>query len=286
MTPDVFWENKSILLDDSLTEESTDILIDSLVAQQSQHHCLDDDANRLSQSSNMNRIGTGNSMLWVGSRRSGRPPECWRNFDAILNVTENEYSNMHDSILEYPEQNKRYYLQLPVEEGKRDRKELERWMPVGLVFLIHHLQQGRRVLVHCAQGKDRSVGLVLGLVVIASPLTYPLELYLDQWNIESLLLKTQKNLNSSHDIRRDHLYLQSGLYTTLVESLLSKEEGQTLFLNWIHEQKGMPTNRSLVTKDSIRISLHLIQQDREVADPTRSTMQKINRFFMSASQYR
>lgn len=53
-------------------------------------------------------------------------------------------------------------------------------MPVGFYFLTQQLQQeGRRVLVHCAQGKDRSVALVLALVALGCPLEYPLRLRQD-----------------------------------------------------------------------------------------------------------
>ena len=42
-------------------------------------------------SSFCDRIGKLN--LWIGSRKSGRPPECWNQFDAILNVTTQHYSD-------------------------------------------------------------------------------------------------------------------------------------------------------------------------------------------------
>ena len=32
--------------------------------------------------------------LAVGSRRAGRPPECWAAFDAVVNVTQDEYAGM------------------------------------------------------------------------------------------------------------------------------------------------------------------------------------------------
>jgi hypothetical protein len=48
-----------------------------------------------------------------------------------------------------------FYLQLTVKEGKLDRTELERWMAVGIVFVINHAQQKRRILIRCAQGKGQ-----------------------------------------------------------------------------------------------------------------------------------
>ena len=36
------------------------------------------------------------------------------------------------------------------------------------------------------------------------------------------------------------------------------------------------------TKEGLRNTLHLIQQDRKIANTTRSTMQKLNLYFMSS----
>ena len=67
-----------------------------------------------------------------------------------------------------------YYLQLPVQEGKRDKTELEKWLAVGICFCVLHAQAGRRILIHCAQGKDRSVGVALAVVALFCDLHYPL----------------------------------------------------------------------------------------------------------------
>jgi tRNA A64-2'-O-ribosylphosphate transferase len=224
------------------------------------------------------RIGKLN--LWVGSRKAGRPPECWNAFDAILNVTAQQYAE---------NENRTFYLQLPVQEGKRDKHELERWMPIGLVFLIHHLQQGRRVLVHCAQGKDRSVACVLIFVVLACRLYFPLELKSDfsTWDISSL----QEAEDGPHEQqadsndKEDSSYLNSGLCSSLVRQLL-EVHGNEIFLRWLHGQLGREVkNGPLADKEGVRIALHLVRQDREAADPTRSTMQKIHRFLMSSNIY-
>ena len=75
----------------------------------------------------------------------------------------------------------------------------------------------------------------------------------------------------------------SGLTKSLVDMLL-EDNGKQLFLKWMHQQLNNSTTteyKPFASKDSLRIVLHLVRQDRENAEPTRSTMQKLNRFFMS-----
>ena len=89
--------------------------------------------------------GTG---IAVGGRRAGRPPQCWANFDAVINVT----------MEEYPQDGRpaeRVYLQMAVLEGKKDKRELEQHLPAALRLAYGQLCRGGTVLVHCAQGKDR-----------------------------------------------------------------------------------------------------------------------------------
>jgi len=218
----------------------------------------------------------GQLSLSIGSRRAGRPPECWQSYEAILNVTTQEYSMGEGH----------YYLQMPIPEGKRDKYGLETWLPVGLVFLMRH--SGRRsCLVHCAQGKDRSVGVVLAFVMCACRLQYPLRALENvEWNLEMLEREAiGESLVEASD--EDELYKQSGLSSRLVSYLLLQEKGRDAFLRWVHNQTGRPMEDGpLATKESIRIALHMIRQDREVAEPTRATLQKLNRFFMSSPLYR
>ncbi len=283
LTHELFWRNKDRILQRSLSEDCTDKIIDSIVMQQqtnSSNEFIDHD--EVVGKSNWDRIGVMN--ISIGSRRAGRPPECWVNFDAVLNVTENEYANMKDSIDQTRES--RYYLQLPVAEGKRDKKELEKWIPVGLAFLIQHIQRGRRVLVHCAQGRDRSVAIVLALVTFSCPLEYPLRLHdnFKKWDLSDILSKSDPQPEDSVDAYKC-LYKHSGLLNALVDVLL-KDSGHHRFLDWIHDNVSLPKDIPLADKESLRIALHLIGQDRELAHPTRSTMQKLNRFFMSSCRYR
>ena len=276
LTHTLFWDNKIRLLDPTLTDDEIDTRIDLIVNEWKNSNKSDGiDCN---SRTNMDKIGDMN--LWIGSRRCGRPPDCWSQFDAILNVTENEYPNMSQSINEQQDVHNKscYYLQLPVLEGKKDKKELERWLPIGLVFLIHQLQKSKSVLVHCAQGKDRSVAVVLALVALICSPTYPLQL---QANFQSIDIGTlQANLKDD-----DNRYLQSGLSQSLVDALLL-DNGTELFLKWMHEQLNTPSSTPFANKESLRRVLHLVKQHRENAEPTRNTMQKLNRFFMSSPLYR
>jgi tRNA A64-2'-O-ribosylphosphate transferase len=276
LTPTLFWKHPKQLVDPDRTEEEIEELMDLFVSNTRQEDTMPNNG----LDSCMDRIG--NTSIWIGSRRAGRPPDCWNHLDAILNVTEQEYPNICANV------ENRFYLQLSVAEGKRDRTELERWMSVGLAFLIHHLQQGRRILVHCAQGKDRSVAMVLALVVLACPLVFPLQQLedFDKWDFESLCQEVTSNASSeTSEECNDEIHMKSGLPKSLVSALL-QENGHDMFLLWCHAQLQHPVVQPLANKESLRIGLHLIRQDREVADPTRSTMQKLNRFFMSSPLYR
>ena len=58
----------------------------------------------------------------------------------------------------------RAYLHMPVAEGKRDRTQLEALLPRALRFAYRQLSAGRTLLVHCAQGRDRSVAVTTAIL--------------------------------------------------------------------------------------------------------------------------
>ena len=255
LTDQVFWSNREQILNPKLADDDVDSLIDVLMKNDA---ALDGNVSNVDKYVDPNKCFNkiGNLSLWIGSRKAGRPPECWDYFDAILNVTEMEYTSMADSIKEKTDNLQRacFYLMLPVSEGKKDKSELERWMPVGLCFLIHHLQQKRRVLVHCAQGKDRSVAIVLAFATLACPLEYPLRLRsdFDMFDLERLWALAS-NLDS---IDLDKIYLQSGLPAFAVDALLTKS-GRDTILKWSHQYHT--SEDPLANKYSLRIGKLSIQ---------------------------
>eukprot|EP00984_Skeletonema_dohrnii_P010912 scaffold4294_cov95-Skeletonema_dohrnii-CCMP3373.AAC.2 len=275
LSPFLFWSNCETLLQPNLTDDDTDALIDTIIQRERDNHLSCVPPNSMK---NADKIG--NIDLWVGSYEAAKPPNCWDNFDAVLNVTDTEYPVMQESIKEEREQRQRkcFYFQLPVAEGKKDKMELERWMPVGLVFLIHHLQQKRRVLVYGTKGRDRAVAVVLAFVVLYCPPTYPLKLKdtFAGFDIDTISQQQQGEA--------DKRYHHSDLRLDLVNVLLEKN-GRETFLHWMHTQASLP-QEPFADKESLRIVLQLVTQYRENAEPTRSTMQKLNRFFMSSSMYR
>ena len=274
LTPELFWFHGEKLLKPNLTDDDTDNLIDEIVQQSRSSPLICNSSNEMKYA---NKIGLMN--LWIGSFEAAWPQTCWDNFDAILNVTDTEYPDTNDSIRKQQNQQRKcFYLQLPVAQGKKDRAELERFMPVGLVFLIHHLQQNRRVLVHGTKGRDRAVAIVLALAVFVCPATYPLVL---KDNFMNLDIGTIARKHDDHHCKE---YFHSDLRTDLVNVLLEKE-GRETFLQWMHSFTSS-IYKPFADKESLRIVLQLVTRYREAAEPTRSTMQKLNRFFMSSSIYR
>lgn len=278
LTPPLFWQHERSIMGASTCEDETDRIIDVIVNTGSQQLEQEEDkqgATRTSLVSHESFHFIGNLGVAVGSRRSGRPPECWKHFDAILNVTDMEYE--YDDMMVATGAVKRY-LQLPVREGKKDRTELERWLSVGIIFILNHVSKAQRVLVHCAQGRDRSVAILMATVALGCDLELPLS-----WSKERIknLPALIESMQRSSGGKAVEFYRRSGLSVDTVEALMGSS-GRTMLMNWFREEIGMQDDAGfLASKETLRLALLLIQQDREVADPSRSTMQKLNRFFMS-----
>jgi tRNA A64-2'-O-ribosylphosphate transferase len=270
LTAQTFWDNLSNFKESKASsDDEFNKIIDTIVERESV--CSDNfrrnEWNAAPVDTNFDQISNLN--IYIGTRRSGRPPECWEQFDAVLNVTDSEYQDIHDSISSHCDE--RFYLQLPVREGKRDRTELERWLTVGVIFVVAHARKYRKVLVHCAQGADRSVAVVMSVVAIFCDLKFPLQWNSAYWHFPAFEF-LDDNVNRCQ-------YLSSGLNCETFESMQGRS-GRDLLFKLLCENDG---NSSLnVTKGSVRIALHLIQQDRGKANPSRATMQKLHRFFMSS----
>jgi tRNA A64-2'-O-ribosylphosphate transferase len=273
LIPRLFWDNVNVIFDSigDNDDDDVDAAIDRIVANNSAD-------NENAEASDLHQIGDYDAIgdttgLYVGTRRAGRPPHCWSIFDAILNVTDMEYPELTDHLPDG-----KWYLQLEVKEGKRDKTELEKWMTVGIVFCMKQLQSKQKVLIHCAQGKDRSVALAMAVIIFCCELHYPLKQREDLGRLSLDRLLGRIHVNVGDD---ETLYRNSGLSTLLVETLLGRQ-GRTILLDWYRSEMSLPVDLTLATKETVRIALHLIQEYREKADPSRSTVQKLNRFFMSS----
>jgi tRNA A64-2'-O-ribosylphosphate transferase len=165
LTPELFWAHTERIL--GAAPHRVAFVVDTIVKQGLEHTDLETDG--VHQPHDGSTAGRrpdpeldfcneiGSTGIFVGGRRAGRPPQCWDRFGAVVNVTMEEYSQAGrpDSAA---------YLQLPVAEGKRDRHRLDALLPSALRFVYAQIRLGRKVLIHCAQGRDRSVGVAVAVL--------------------------------------------------------------------------------------------------------------------------
>ncbi|CAB4490119.1 unnamed protein product [Rhizophagus irregularis] len=81
----------------------------------------------------------GNTNIAIGNYKSASPPECWMNFDYIINCTPEPYTSNENTP---PFPYNKNYLQLPIPE-----------------------EENKRILIHCKQGIDRSCGIALAIMI-------------------------------------------------------------------------------------------------------------------------
>lgn len=319
LTPSLFWENIDSIIHETTSEEETDEVITSIVVQakiadeewfraESSRSALRSDPKiRPSFTSYFDRIGlpseTKDGSITIGTRRSGRPPECWEYFDAVVNVTTMEYEEMSSAEETLPDG--KFYLQLPVKEGKRDKSELENWMAVAMLFIGVNLKKKRRILIHCAQGMDRSVAITMASLCLYYDFLGGIDttsLSLHSWckekmsytsfqaYVNNLNVKAAhgSDINEEMESTHDETYLRSGIPLELANTCKGKK-GRDIFLSYLRslssnreDGKSYRDEEVFATKDTLRLALIKIQQYRIKSCPTRSTMQKLNRFFMSS----
>ncbi|KAJ8651842.1 hypothetical protein O0I10_012582 [Lichtheimia ornata] len=151
LTPRLFWQNRALLLGSGSAAEC-----EKHARQLARSNDAEEEESSSSASaSSFNYIGHTN--IAIGSRLSGKPPSCWDTFDVVINCTPLEYEDNR--------KHKGYYLQLPIPEGKRGQQALFESIPTALAFVHDHLVKNRRILIHCAKGQDRSVGIALAIFV-------------------------------------------------------------------------------------------------------------------------
>ncbi|KAG0174566.1 hypothetical protein DFQ28_005721 [Apophysomyces sp. BC1034] len=152
LTHTLFWKHRNELLSNGATE------CEKAVRRIVRHVKESGQMEEEEQDTNVQKYNyIGQTTLAVGSRSSGKPPSCWDEFDIVVNCT----------LLEY-EENKKYkdrYLQLAIPEGKKGQQALYDSIPTALNFVKKPLAENKRVLIHCAKGQDRSVGIALAILV-------------------------------------------------------------------------------------------------------------------------
>ena len=322
LTPSLFWENVDSIIHETTSEAKTNEVITCIVekakladeewfrAESSRGALRSDPKIRPSFTSYFDRVRlsskTNDGSIAVGTRRAGRPPECWEHFDAVVNVTTMEYEDMISAEKALPEG--KFYLQLPVKEGKRDKAELENWMAVAMLFIGVNLKENKRILIHCAQGMDRSVAITMAALCLyyqfvgdidttsLSPYSWckeemsykSFEAFVEKQNAEVAYESDVNEEIQSIDSDGETYYRRSGIPLKLANKCKGKQ-GRDLFLSYLKAisssgdvSKSNSDKDLFATKETLRLALIKVQQYRIKACPTRSTMQKLNRFFMSS----
>ncbi|KAA6376971.1 MAG: putative initiator tRNA phosphoribosyl transferase [Streblomastix strix] len=180
LTSQLFWKNLHLLVDNSSYKSAKDIFgfvhnetfslpTRSTVLPQLLQIINDKNSNldqkddtiipihSLSQNRNFAFIGSFG--FAIGNQRAGKPPHCWDNFQAIVNVGAPEYEgmkNISNSNI-FQTDSIRNYLYLPIPDGKKGRVSFNNYLPQALLFISDNLLQDRRTLIHCAQGVSRKV---------------------------------------------------------------------------------------------------------------------------------
>ncbi|KAJ1992075.1 tRNA A64-2'-O-ribosylphosphate transferase [Coemansia spiralis] len=169
LTPRLFWKHKARLLCEGSTNNSCESAVCEIAEVEKRKQktgvaAVDAQTNigeEYSAAGNARFNFIAGTCIAVGDRVSGRPPECWKQFDAIINCGAPEYEqNSKDQAL------KSRYIYLPIPEGKRGQVELGKRIPWALDFVHPFIKGGnnKKVLVHCSQGMDRSVGIALAIL--------------------------------------------------------------------------------------------------------------------------
>ncbi|CAO3671838.1 unnamed protein product [Umbelopsis vinacea] len=101
----------------------------------------------------------GNTKIAIGTWTSGEPPLCWKNFDIVVNCTDQEFPENNQEMY------RRRYIQLKIPAGKKGQHLLYECIPNAIQFCQEPITKGKSILVHCIEGKDRAVGIALALLV-------------------------------------------------------------------------------------------------------------------------
>lgn len=160
---------------------------------------------------------------------------------------------------------KREYMHMPVAEGKRDKRDLERQLPAALRFAFSQLSRGRRLLIHCAQGMDRSVGVAVAIL--------------------ATFYQEGVNCGGTHE-GGSH---GGGCRAVAAES--STTRGLRVRFSprdpcsWLdqsdEELREYVCTHGGINKQTLQSCLLRVSQARPCASPSRHTLKKLNRFFMT-----
>lgn len=142
----------------------------------------------------------GDSGIAIGNKFSGGDG-CWEIFDTVINCG----ALPHFEHTSDPPQGKTYYF-LPIPEGKKGQSHFFAQIPYAT-----SLNLKGKTLIHCMQGRDRSVGIALAIFL--ARIKSNNQMIYDKKIIEDTLLWIQSfhplALPSRATIKKLHLYFIS-----------------------------------------------------------------------------
>ena len=248
-----------------------------------------------------------------------RPPACWADFDAVLNVTLDQYDGMlveglgcnptcddtpgrvggegamqsrparsSSSLLSPdesspapacsapsdpapPQAQKREYMHMPVAEGKRDKRDFERQLAAALRFAFSQLSRGRRLLVHCAQGMDRSVGVAVAILAT----------FYQEGGTSGGTHEGGSHGGGCRAVAAESSTTR-GVRVRLSPRDPMKSSWPAGWTTWSDEElREYVCTHGGINKQTLQSCLLRVSQARPCASPSRHTLKKLNRFFMT-----
>lgn len=86
--------------------------------------------------------------LAIGNYASGKPPQCWTEFDYVINCAVTEYEAM--------DKDNACYLHLPIPDGKKGQIIFGNSIQKAIDFVRKPILEKKKILVHCATGNTRT----------------------------------------------------------------------------------------------------------------------------------
>jgi tRNA A64-2'-O-ribosylphosphate transferase len=144
-----------------------------------------------------------NSNIAIGNRSAADPTTCWAHFDYIANCGAPQYQYAEDKLDRY------LYLDIP--EGKKGQKAFSEHIEKFLLFIKNQYESKKRILIHCMQGKDHSVGMAMCFFIISAEVKIPI---ITKQMVTNLLIKIQAHRHqaapSRATLKKLNLYFIAG----------------------------------------------------------------------------
>ncbi|KAK3832419.1 MAG: tRNA A64-2'-O-ribosylphosphate transferase [Linnemannia gamsii] len=182
LKPELFWENEDYLLEEGISAEECEQRAVEVVREAKRKLMEKSKHRQQQQLERKGKASAGKDGLVASEFGGGRIPDCWNSgFDMVINcgaeIRRHPLCEFYDNNEELSEKNY-FYLHLPIAEGKKGQHQLLEMIPMAIKAVRQMFSASAsskddtsremarpRILVHCQQGMDRSVGITLALLV-------------------------------------------------------------------------------------------------------------------------